>query len=188
LNIFSLFLLAAALAMDAFAVAICIGVTVPKFRIKNAIIVGLYFGLFQAAMPLIGYYVGDVFAERITFYDHFIVFALLIFLGGKMIGESFRKDDGIKKEVSLGFVAMVPLAFATSIDALAAGVSFAFSRVNIVPVVILIGVITFIFSAVGVKIGGIVGVKFKSKAEFAGGIVLILLAVHALVEGIIGGL
>ena len=185
MNILSLFLLATALAMDAFAVAICIGVTVPKFRIKNAIIVGLYFGLFQAAMPLVGYYVGDVFAERITFYDHWIVFVLLTFLGGKMIVESFKKDNDIKKEVSLGFMAMLPLAFATSIDALAAGVSFAFSRVNIVPIIILIGVVTFTLSAVGVKIGGIVGVKFKSKAEFGGGIVLIILAVHALIEGLI---
>jgi len=185
LNILGLFFLAAALAMDAFAVAICIGVTIPKFRIKNAVIVGLYFGLFQAAMPLIGYFVGDVFAERITFYDHWVVFVLLTFLGGKMILGSFKKDEGLGRAMSLGFVAMVPLAFATSIDALAAGVSFAFSRINIMPVIILIGVVTFILSAIGVKIGGIVGIRFKSKAEFAGGVVLIILAVRALVEGLI---
>ena len=187
MNILSLFLLAAALAMDAFAVAICIGITAPKFRIKNAVIVGLYFGLFQAAMPLIGYFVGDVLAERITYFDHWIVFVLLTLLGGKMIAESFKKDKGLEKEVSLGFMAMFPLAFATSIDALAAGVSFAFSRVNIVPTIILIGVVTFILSAVGVKFGGIVGIKFKSKAELAGGIVLIILGVYALVEGILSG-
>ena len=199
MNILSLFLLAAALAMDAFAVAVCIGLTAPKFRLKNAIIVGLYFGLFQAAMPLIGYVVGDVLAERITYFDHWVVFALLTLLGVKMIMGSFKKGEGCTgdssctgdcctaKEVSLGFMGMFPLAFATSIDALAAGVSFAFARVNIVLAIVLIGVVTFMLSAVGVKIGGVAGVKFKSKAELAGGIVLILLAIRALVEGIISG-
>ena len=181
MNAVELLFLAVALAMDAFAVAVCIGLTMPKFRFKNAIIVGLYFGVFQMAMPLIGFLTGEVFAERITTIDHWIAFALLSFLGGKMIIGSFKKEDVPDKEASLGFMAMVPLAFATSVDAFAAGVTFAFLRVSIVPAIILIGAITFVISAVGVKLGGIVGVKFKSKAELAGGIVLIGLAIYSLV-------
>lgn len=184
MNIPELFFLAVALAMDAFAVAICIGLTKPKFHIKNAVIVGLYFGAFQAIMPLLGYFVGDVFAKRITAFDHWVVFVFLSFLGVKMVIGSFKKDEGLDKEASLGLAAMLPLAIATSIDAFAAGVSFAFSRVNIIPAIILVGVITFVISALGVKIGGIVGLKFKSKAELLGGIILIALAVRALVEGI----
>ena len=184
MNIPELFLLALALAMDAFAVAICIGLTTPKFRIKNAVIVGLYFGVFQAIMPLIGYWAGGVFAERITTFDHWVAFAILAFLGIKMIVGSFKKNDRAGKEACLGVTAMFPLAIATSIDALAAGVTFAFARVNIVPAIALIGVTTFIMSALGVKLGGIVSVKFKSKAELAGGIILVALAVRVLVERI----
>ena len=184
MNILELLLLALALAMDAFAVAICIGLTEKKFRIKTAIIVGLYFGVFQAAMPLIGYIVGGVFAERVAAFDHWFAFVLLAFLGGKMILGSLKKGDDAQQEACLRIVAMLPLAFATSIDALAAGVTFAFLRVNIVPAIIIIGSITFFTSAIGVKIGGIVGCKFKSKAEFAGGIVLVTLAIRALVAGI----
>ena len=181
MNAVELLFLAVALAMDAFAVAVCIGLTLPKFRMKNAVIVGLYFGLFQAAMPLIGFFTGEVFAERITTIDHWIAFALLLFLGVKMIYGSFQKEEKPDKEMSLGLMAMIPLAFATSVDAFAAGVTFAFLRVNIVPAVILIGAMTFVISAVGVKVGGIVGIKFKSKAEFAGGIVLVGLAIYSLV-------
>ena len=184
MNVVEILLLALALAMDAFAVSVCIGLTVPKFRVKNAIIVGLYFGAFQAIMPLIGFLVGDIFAERVAAYDHWFAFALLTILGVKMIIGSFKKDDQPEKEASIGFTAMIPLAFATSVDALAAGVSFAFLRVNIVSAIVLIGAVTFILSAVGVKLGGIVGVRFKSKAELAGGVVLVALAVRALVEGI----
>jgi len=181
LNAVELLFLAVALAMDAFAVAICIGLTMPKWRLKNAIIVGLYFGLFQMAMPLVGFLTGEVFAERITTIDHWIAFALLLFLGVKMILGSFKKEETPEKEASLGFKVMVPLAFATSVDAFAAGVTFAFLRVSIVPAIILIGVMTFVISAIGVKLGGIVGVKFKSKAELAGGIVLVGLAVYSLI-------
>jgi putative Mn2+ efflux pump MntP len=184
LSIPSLILLSVALAMDAFAAAVCIGVTLPKFKLQSAITVGLYFGVFQAAMPLIGYVIGDVFAERVTSYDHYIVFALLLFLGGKMIYESRKGDDTCEAQASLGVAVMVSLALATSIDALAAGVSFAFSRVNILLAITLIGVITFTISAIGVKIGSVVGCKFKSKAEFAGGAILIILAIRALVQGI----
>ena len=184
MNAIELLLLALALAMDAFAVAVCIGLTVPKFKIRSAIIVGLYFGVFQAVMPLIGFMLGDVFAERVAEFDHWFAFALLTVLGVKMIAGSFKKDETPEKEASLGLTAMLPLAFATSVDAFAVGVSFAFSRVSILPAIALIGVVTFITSAVGVKLGGIVGVRFKSKAELVGGIILVALAVRALVEGI----
>jgi len=173
--------LALALAMDAFAVAVCVGLTVPQFKLRNALIVGLYFGLFQASMPLVGYFIGGVFAERVAAFDHWIAFVILTVLGAKMIHGSFKKDDGLPREASFAFVAMLPLALATSIDALAAGVSFAFLRVNIIPAVVIIGSVTFALSMLGVKIGGAVGQKFKSKAEFAGGVVLILLAVRSLV-------
>jgi len=179
-----LFLLAAALAMDAFAVAICIGLAVGKFRFKNAIIVGLYFGVFQGLMPLVGFFIGDVFAEKVAAFDHWIAFVLLTVLGIKMIVGSFKKGDEsnvLGKDASLKVAVMFPLAIATSIDALAAGVSFAFLRVNIMPAVILIGVVTFIVSAFGVKIGSVVKGRFRAKAEFAGGVVLIGLAVRALV-------
>jgi len=190
---------ALALSMDAFAVAICIGLVMPQFNAKKALVVGLYFGLFQAAMPLIGYWAGGVFAERITAFDHWIAFVLLAFLGGKMIWGSLKistdsKIESVENSVdtkiestetaSVAPLVMLPLAFATSVDALAAGVSFAFMRVSILPAVIFIGVATFAISAIGVKLGGIVGEKFKSKAEFAGGVVLVLLGVFNLVQGL----
>jgi len=184
MGLIELFALAAALSMDAFAVAVCAGLTMKKFALKKALIIGLYFGIFQALMPLIGFLVGDVFAERVAAYDHWLAFALLMVLGVKMAVGSFKKDDTPEKEASLRLAAMLPLALATSIDALAAGVSFAFMRVSIVPAIALIGFVTFTLSALGVKLGGVVGVRFKSKAEFAGGVVLIVLAIRALVEGI----
>ena len=184
LTAIELLLFAFALSMDAFAVAVCIGLTKPLFRLKDALIVGLYFGVFQAMMPLIGFFVGGIFAQRVAAVDHWLAFALLMVLGLKMIWGSFKRDEESGKEASLAFLAMLPLAFATSVDALAAGVSFAFLRVDIVPAVVLIGVVTFAMSAMGVKIGGIVGVRFKSKAEFLGGVILVVLAVRALVEGL----
>jgi len=170
--------------MDAFAVAVCIGLTKPNFRLKDAFVVGLYFGVFQAVMPLIGYFVGGIFSKWVAAVDHWLAFALLMVLGLKMVWGSFKKDDKLEREASLAFMAMLPLAFATSVDALAAGVSFAFLQLDIVPAVALIGVVTFLLSALGVKIGGIVGDRFRSKAEFAGGVILIVLAVRALVDGI----
>ena len=184
MTIIELFLLAAALAMDAFAIAVCIGLAAGKFRIKNAIIVGLYFGVFQGLMPLIGFFAGNVFAERVAAFDHWIAFVLLTILGMKMIVGSLRKCDDsneLGKKASLGVTVMFPLAVATSIDALAAGVSFAFLQVDIVPAVVLIGAVTFVVSALGVKIGSVVEGRFRSKAEFAGGVVLVVLAVRALI-------
>ena len=174
--------LAIGLSMDAFAVAICIGLTLSKINIKKAITVGLYFGIFQAVMPLIGYFVASLFAERIIAFDHWIAFGLLCFLGGKMIVDSFKKDQSDDKEYSLNPLQMLPLAVATSIDALAVGVSFAFLQVNIVLAVLLIGVATLVISMAGVKIGSIFGAKFKSKAQLAGGIVLVLIGLRILLD------
>ena len=175
-----IFFLAAALSMDAFAVAICVGLSAKKFLLKNAVIVGLYFGIFQAVMPLIGYLIASQLTGRILQYDHWIAFALLSFLGGKMILGSFKEGEGIEDNISLSPVKMIPFAVATSIDALAVGVSFAFLQVNVITAVLLIGIITFILSAAGVKLGSLFGTKFKSKAEFCGGIVLILIGCNIL--------
>ena len=170
------------LSMDAFAVSICKGLSVRKLRPKHAITVGLWFGGFQALMPLIGYFLGSFFAEMIEKYDHWVAFVLLAFIGGNMIKESFGKDE--KVDSSMDVKSMLLLAIATSIDALAVGVTFAFLQVQIVPAVSFIGVITFIFSAVGVKIGSLFGTKYKSKAELFGGIVLVLIGIKILLEGI----
>ena len=184
MNLIELFILAVGLSMDAFAVAICAGLTMPKATLKKALIVGLYFGLFQAGMPLIGYFAGSLFADKITAYDHWIAFALLCFLGGKMIWESFKKEEasGEEQEASLGPKKMLPLAIATSIDALAVGVSFAFLRVSIIPAVSFIGVTTLSISMAGVKIGNVFGKRYKAKAELVGGIILVLIGVKILFE------
>jgi len=184
MNLIELLILAVGLSMDALAVAICAGLTMPKATMKKALIVGLYFGLFQAGMPLIGYFAGSLFADRITAYDHWIAFALLCFLGGKMIFGSFKKEEapGEAREASLGPKKMLPLAIATSIDALAVGVSFAFLRVSIAPAVAFIGVTTLAISMAGVKIGNVFGRRFKSKAELAGGVILVLIGIKILLE------
>jgi putative Mn2+ efflux pump MntP len=162
MNFLELFLIAVGLSMDAFAVAICAGLAMPKASFKKAFIVGSYFGAFQAVMPLIGFMVATLFADKIISYDHWIAFALLCFLGGKMIVGSLKKEDSPdlepdKREASVKPAQMLPLAIATSIDALAVGVSFAFLRVSIVPAVLFIGITTFALSMIGVKIGNIFG-------------------------------
>ena len=184
MNLIELFVLAVGLSMDAFAVAICAGLTMPKATFKKALIVGLYFGVFQAGMPLVGYFAASLFADKITAYDHWIAFALLCFLGGKMIWESRKKEEasGEISEASLGPKKMLPLAVATSIDALAVGVSFAFLRVSIVPAVSFIGFTTLAISMAGVKIGNVFGRRFKSKAELAGGVILVLIGLKILIE------
>jgi putative Mn2+ efflux pump MntP len=200
--------------MDTFAVSVCAGLTMPKFNIKKALVMGLYFGVFQAVMPLVGYLAATLFAEKIIAYDHWIAFALLCFLGGKMIIGSIKKGDrpadndcpcetradatnpgdaraGItnprvdkpdQMETSVKPAQMLPLALATSIDALAVGVSFAFLRVIIIPAVSFIGITTFIISLAGVKIGNVFGLRFKSKAELTGGIILVLIGLKILLE------
>ncbi len=176
-----LFIIAVGLSMDAFAVAICKGLSLQKIKLKHAIIAGIYFGSFQALMPLIGYFVGSTFGSYIVSVDHWVVFALLFLIGGNMIKESFEKNEELN--CSFCIKTMIPLAIATSIDALAVGVSFALlESVNITIAVSFIGIITFILSAIGIYIGHIFGAKYKSKAEFLGGVVLIAMGVKILLE------
>ncbi len=182
MNFLELFIIAVGLSMDAFAVAICTGLSMKKPTIKKALTVGGYFGLFQGVMPLIGYLVGASFADKITAFDHWIAFILLGIIGGKMIKESFDKECPVTDGDNLGIKKMVPLAVATSIDALAVGVSFAFLEVEIVPAILFIGVVTFLLSAVGTRIGNLFGAKFKSKAELAGGIILVVMGAKILAE------
>ena len=203
MSFIELFLIAIALSMDAFAAAVCLGLAMDKAVMRKSLIVGLYFGVFQSAMPLIGFMAATQFADKIVAYDHWIAFALLSFLGGKMILSSY-KANGCKdrkcpiglcndrtcpggkkpdiKEASLEFAQMLPLAVATSIDALAVGVSFAFLRVDILPAVSFIGFTTFVLSMTGVKIGNVCGARFKSKTELAGGIILVLIGINILIE------
>lgn len=197
-----LFIIAVGLSMDAFAVSICKGLSLKKLRIKDALIVGLYFGIFQGGMPLIGYFLGVQFQDKITSFDHWIAFILLGIIGFNMIKESREKEpssDLAAKEVSvekvnsteveenpLRFKEMIVLAIATSIDALAIGVTFAFLKVDIIPAVSFIGVTTFVLSMIGVKIGNIFGAKYKSKAELAGGIILIAMGFKILIEHLLG--
>ncbi len=187
MKLFELFLIALGLSMDAFAVAICKGLSVQKLQVKHMVLVGAYFGVFQAVMPLIGYFLGSQFQSYIVSVDHWIAFVLLAIIGLSMIREAVSKDE---EEVNASFdvKTMVLLAVATSIDALAVGVTFAFLNVDIVPAVSFIGIITFVLSMIGVKIGNVFGARFKSKAEIFGGIVLILIGGKILLEhlGILG--
>ena len=188
MNFIELFLLAVGLSMDTFAVAVCAGLTMTKADFKKSLIVGLYFGVFQAVMPLIGYVAAAQFAGMIDAYDHWIAFVLLCFIGGKMIAESFKSGEcPCKEEISLTPAQMLPPAIATSIDALAVGVSFAFLRVNIVPAVSFIGITTLVISMIGVKAGNLFGIRYKSNAEFAGGVILILIGLKILFEHMLEG-
>ena len=180
MGLLELFVIAVGLSMDAFAVSICKGLSLGKIKLKHMLIAGLWFGGFQGLMPAIGYLVGSLFADKITAIDHWVAFVLLAFIGGSMIKESFEKDE--EMDSCMDPKCMFVLAVATSIDALAVGVSFAFLKVSIVWSVLFIGVITFIFSAIGIKIGSIFGAKYKSKAELIGGIVLILMGLKILLE------
>lgn len=182
MGLLELFVLAVGLSMDAFAVSICKGLSLGKIKAKHMCIAGAWFGGFQALMPLIGYFLGSFFAEAITKYDHWIAFVLLVMIGGNMIKEAFGKEEELNNAMDVK--TMFLLAVATSIDALAVGVTFAFLQVQIVPAIIFIGAVTFAFSAVGVKIGSIFGTKYKSKAEFIGGVILILIGLKILLEGV----
>ena len=187
MGLLELFIIAVGLSMDAFAVAICKGLSVRALRPRHAVVTGLYFGGFQSLMPLIGYFLGVRFQSLITSVDHWIAFVLLALIGGNMIRESRNTDEESLSD-SFSFATMLPLAIATSIDALAVGVTFAFLQVDIVPAVCFIGVTTFILSCVGVKIGNVFGAKYKSRAELFGGVVLILMGCKILLEhlGILG--
>ncbi|MFA9377972.1 MAG: manganese efflux pump MntP family protein [Lachnotalea sp.] len=181
MSLFELFILAIGLSMDAFAVSICKGLALKNPNFKTAGIIGLYFGLFQAGMPLIGYSLGVRFQSNITAIDHWIAFVLLLLIGANMMKEALSKDQESGDD-SLCFRKMIVLAIATSIDALAVGVTFAFLKVEIIPAVSFIGIITFGLSIVGVKIGTVFGIKYKSKAEFTGGIILIFMGVKILLQ------
>ena len=180
MGIVELFLIAVGLSMDAFAVSICKGLSVQKLELKHALLAGAYFGGFQALMPTIGYLLGTQFEHLIVSIDHWIAFALLLFIGGNMVKESREEEEELDDDFSVK--AMLLLAVATSIDALAMGVTFAFLRVNIVAAVLFIGCITFVCSAAGVKIGNVFGMRYKSKAELAGGVILILMGFKILLE------
>lgn len=182
MQILELILVATGLSMDALAVSICKGLSVSRVQPKHALAVGLYFGGFQALMPLIGYLLGIRFQTLISAFDHWIAFILLALIGVNMIRESRSDDEDAPMDAAFGPRAMLPLAVATSIDALAIGVTFAFLDVSIVPAVVLIGCITCAISAGGIYLGRVVGERFQSHAEAAGGIVLVLLGVKILLE------
>ena len=182
MNLFEIIIIAVGLSMDAFAVSITLGLSVKKPGIKEVLLPGIYFGFFQAFMPLVGYFSGINFASKIQSSDHWIAFVLLGLIGGKMIKESFSNEEKKIKENPFRFVAMLLLAIATSIDALAVGITFAFFEINIFMAIILIGLTTFCISTGGVKIGNIFGAKYKSKAEFIGGVILVILGLKILIE------
>lgn len=187
MDIFTLFTLAVGLSMDAFAVSVCKGLAMKKITIGKAGIVGLWFGGFQALMPLIGYFLGVQFESKIQSIDHWVAFVLLGLIGLNMVREALGKDEEegcseCSENASLNVKEMFVLAVATSIDALAVGVTFAFLQVNIWSAVSFIGVITFVLSMVGVKVGNVFGTKYKSRAEMVSGIILILLGLKILME------
>ena len=183
---FELFVIALGLSMDAFAVSVCKGLSVQKLRPKHALLCGLYFGGFQALMPFLGWLLGIRFQDLIVSIDHWIAFVLLGIIGINMIRES-RECEEECPDASFSIKAMIPLAVATSIDALAVGVTFAFLSVDIVPAVSFIGVTTFVCSAIGVKIGNVFGLRFKSKAELLGGVVLVGMGLKILIEHLFFG-
>ena len=181
MGLIELFLIAVGLSMDAFAVSVCKGLAMPKCTFKKAAIVGLWFGGFQALMPAIGYILGAQFQEAIASIDHWIAFVLLALIGGNMIHEALDNDEE-EADASLDVKTMFLLAVATSIDALAIGITFAFLKVRIIPAVCFIGIVTFIISFAGVKIGNVFGARYKNKAEIVGGVILILLGMKILLE------
>lgn len=181
MGLIELFLIAVGLSMDAFAVSVCKGLAMPKCTFKKAAIVGLWFGGFQALMPAIGYILGAQFQEAIASIDHWIAFVLLALIGGNMIHEALDNDEE-EADASLDVKTMFLLAVATSIDALAIGITFAFLKVNIIPAVCFIGIVTFIISFAGVKIGNVFGARYKNKAEIVGGVILILIGLKILLE------
>ena len=187
MGLLELFVIAVGLSMDAFAVSICKGLSVRELKPKHALTVGVYFGGFQMLMPLIGFALGVRFQSFITSIDHWIAFVLLGLIGANMIRES-REQDEENLSDSFSFGTMLPLAVATSIDALAVGVTFAFLQVSILPAVCFIGATTFILSCIGIRIGHVFGLKYKSRAELFGAAVLILMGTKILLEhlGVLG--
>ncbi len=181
MSIWVIILTAVSLAMDAFAVATCRGVEMKKFNVKHAIIIGAFFGVFQAVMPIIGYFAAGLFEEYITAFAHWVAFALLLFIGGKMILDCFKKDDEPESE-ALNLKGLIIMSIATSIDALAVGITFALEDANIWISAGAIGVITCALSFLGVFIGNKIGNKLNNKAQFLGGLVLILIGIKIVLE------
>ena len=183
MGLIELFLLGIGLSMDAFAVSICKGLAMRKADLKGMCVCGVWFGGFQALMPLIGFFLGTLFADAIVSIDHWVAFGLLGLIGINMLREAFSKDESEQVQADLSVKTMFIMAVATSIDALAVGISLAMAGdVNIWAAMSLIGITTFILSAAGVKIGSIFGSKFEKKAQLAGGVILILLGVKILLE------
>ena len=184
MGLFELVFIGIGLSMDAFAVAICKGLAMKKINIRQCLLIAVFFGGFQALMPMVGWLLGHQFQIYITKIDHWIAFGLLVFLGVKMLLDARKEEeeDDIAKKESLDIKELFMMAIATSIDALAAGITFAFLNVHIVPAVTFIGITTFVLSAIGVKVGNLFGAKSRSYAEFGGGVVLILLGVKILLE------
>lgn len=187
MSLSSIIILSFGLAMDAFAVSVCKGLSVEKAKAKGYIAVGAWFGFFQAFMPLIGYFLGSAFESVVDSIDHWIAFILLLLIGANMIKEAFSKEEE-EKNGSFSIKTMLVLAIATSIDALAVGITLALTpqKVHILISLGIIGVITAIMSMIGFKIGNLFGSKYKSKAEFVGGVILILIGIKILVEGLTG--
>lgn len=181
MRLYELFIIAVSLSMDAFAVSVCKGLSVQRPRLSHCLTCGGWFGAFQAAMPLIGWLLGVRFQGLIVSVDHWIAFVLLGLIGFNMVRES-RGGEAEELDGSFSPRTMLPLAVATSIDALAVGVTFAFLQVDILPAVLLIGATTFLLSAAGVKVGSAFGVRFKSRAELAGGLILMGMGVKILLE------
>ena len=181
MSLTELFIIAVGLSMDAFAVSVCKGLSVQRLKLGHALTCGVYFGGFQGLMPALGYLLGSQFQSVIVKVDHWIAFALLVLLGINMIREA-RCPDEDDTNASLAFRVMLPMAVATSIDALAVGITFAFLEVSILPAVCFIAATTFLLSCIGVKVGNLCGTRFQSKAELLGGIILILLGLKILLE------
>ena len=180
-----LLLLAIGLSMDAFAVSVCKGLCMKRLNLRQATVIALFFGGFQALMPLVGWALGTQFEQFITPVDHWIAFVLLALIGGKMLWDAFHEDDqelSCPADGKLDLRELVMLAVATSIDALAVGVTFAFLQVNIVPAITIIGCTTFVISIAGVYVGNVFGSRYKSRAELTGGIILILIGLKILLE------
>ena len=181
MELFEIVVIGIGLAMDAFAVSVCKGLSMKKIEWRKAIIIALYFGIFQALMPVLGFFLGSAFSTFVKQVDHWIAFILLAIIGGNMIKES-NDDEEEKRNSNIDVKTMIGLAVATSIDALAVGVTFAFFEVNLLLAISIIGIITFVLSVIGVIIGNKFGDKFQNRAELAGGIILIIIGIKILIE------
>ena len=182
MGFFEIFMIGVGLSMDAFAVSVCKGLNMKTLNRKHALVIGLFFGGFQGIMPLLGWLLGKQFERYITAFDHWIAFILLAFIGFNMIRESREEAEEEKAFTGVNFKELLLLSVATSIDALAVGVTFAFLQVKIVPAVTIIGCTTFVLSLAGVYVGNVFGARYKSRAELTGGVILILIGLKILLE------